>query len=94
MPARRKWLASGSLVTGRIQVDAGAQKALEKRHSLLAVGVRSVLEKFECGEVIEIAGESGDVFAVARAKVSSDAISGGNREKNVEVAHADEIVIL
>ncbi|WP_341839938.1 glutamate 5-kinase [Chitinophaga caseinilytica] len=94
MPARRKWLASGSLVTGRIQVDAGAQKALEKRHSLLAVGVREVLEKFECGEVIEIAGESGEVFAVARAKVSSDDLAGDSRAKNLEVAHADEIVIL
>ncbi len=92
MPARRKWLASGSLVTGRIQVDAGAQQALERRHSLLAVGVRQVLEKFECGEVIEIAGESGEVFAVARAKVSSESL--GQRAKNVEVAHADEIVIL
>lgn len=93
MPARKKWLASGSLVTGRLLVDEGAHKALEKRHSLLAVGVKQVLEKFECGEVFEIVNENEQVIAVARAKVSSDSLGGG-RTQNLEVAHADDIVLL
>ncbi|WP_343704434.1 glutamate 5-kinase [Chitinophaga sp.] len=94
MPARKKWLASGSLVTGRLLVDAGAQEALRKRHSLLAVGVTAVQEKFERGEVVEIADEKNNVIAVARAKVSSDMLDGNGRAKKLEVAHADEIVLL
>lgn len=94
MPARKKWLASGSLVTGRILVDAGAQQALLKRHSLLAVGVTAIREKFECGEVVEIADENNQVIAVARAKVSSVMLENNNRAKKLEVAHADEIVLL
>ncbi|UYQ94010.1 glutamate 5-kinase [Chitinophaga horti] len=92
MSARRKWLASGSLAIGKVQVDSGAQKALEKRHSLLAVGVKAVLEKFECGEVIEIVNEDNAVIAVGRAKVASDAVD--SKAQNLEVAHADEIVLL
>jgi glutamate 5-kinase len=94
MPARKKWLASGSLVTGRIQVDAGAQRALEKRHSLLAVGVQAVMEKFERGEVIEIVNEDNIAIAVGRAKISSDILDPEHKAQNTEVAHADDIVLL
>jgi glutamate 5-kinase len=94
MPARKKWLASGSLVTGRLQVDAGAQRALEKRHSLLAVGVKAVLEKFARGEVVEIVNEHNEAIAVARAKVSSDTLAVSKKIQNVEIAHADDIVLL
>ncbi len=94
MPARKKWLASGSLVTGRIQVDAGAQKALENRHSLLAVGVQAILEKFDRGEVVEIVNEAQEAIAVARAKLSSDVLAGGQKAQNLEIAHADDIVLL
>ncbi|MGN7820990.1 glutamate 5-kinase [Chitinophaga varians] len=94
MPARRKWLASGSLVTGRILIDAGAQQALESRHSLLAVGVKEVVEKFECGEVIEIINEDNIAIAVGRAKISSDILETNHKAQNTEVAHADDIVLL
>jgi glutamate 5-kinase len=94
MPARKKWLASGSLVTGRVLVDEGALTALQKRRSLLAVGILSVLEKFEGGEVFEIVDEEHNVIAVARAKVSSENISEDSRRQNMEVAHADDIVLL
>lgn len=94
MPARKKWLASGSLVTGRVLVDEGALTALQKRRSLLAVGVLTVLEKFECGEVFEIVDEEHNVIAVARAKVSSDILSEDGKVQNLEIAHADDIVLL
>lgn len=92
--ARRRWLASGSLVTGKIQVDKGAIKALQKRNSLLAVGVRSILEHFENGEVIEIQDEENNPVAVARTKISSDTLSKNLKAQNFEVAHADDIVLL
>ncbi|SFO96639.1 glutamate 5-kinase [Chitinophaga sp. YR627] len=94
MPARKKWLASGSLVTGRVLVDEGALAALQKRRSLLAVGVLTVLERFEGGEVFEIVDEEHNVIAVARAKVSSDLLSDEGKVQNLEIAHADDIVLL
>ena len=94
MPARKKWLASGSLVTGKVLVDAGALGALQKRRSLLAVGVLSVLDAFEEGEVFEIVDEEHNVIAVARAKVSSELLSEDNKLQNLEIAHADDIVLL
>ncbi len=94
MPARKKWLASGSLVTGRLLVDAGAGKAILRRRSLLAVGVRSVVEPFECGEVFEIVDDSDAVIAVARAKIASGQIMATTDRQNLEVAHANDIVLL
>lgn len=94
LPARKKWLASGSLVRGRIQVDAGAGKALQKRHSLLAVGISNVISPFENGEIIEILDEENNVIAVAEAKIDSSVLKSGVSLKNLEVAHADHIVLL
>lgn len=53
-----------------------------------------VLEKFECGEVFEIVDEKDEVIAVARAKVSSEVLASGSKAQNLEVAHADDIVLL
>jgi len=94
LPARRKWLASGSLVSGRIQIDAGAYRALQKRGSLLAVGIKKILTGFENGEIIEILDEQNNAVAVAKAKIASSALVHDHSLKNVEVAHADNIVLL
>ena len=94
IPARKKWLASGSLVTGRLQVDAGAQQALQNGKSLLAVGVTEIVEKFENGEVVEILDGQNQAIAVARARVASDEILLHQKIEKVTVAHADEIVLL
>ena len=42
---------------------------------------------------IEIVNEQEQMIAVARSKVSSKALAGG-RTQNLEVAHADDIVLL
>jgi glutamate 5-kinase len=94
IPARKKWLASGSLVTGRLQVDAGAQQALLNGKSLLAVGISNIIEKFENGEVFEIVDEQNQAIAVARARVASEDINLNQKTEKVTVAHADEIVLL
>ena len=94
LSARKKWLASGSLVSGRIRIDAGAFKALQKRHSLLAVGIIDVLSGFENGEIIEILDEENTAVAVAKVKVSSALLAVDLKIKNMEVAHADNIVLL
>ena len=92
--ARQKWLASGSLVIGSIMVDEGAQKALLKRKSLLAVGVKEVLAPFKEGEAIEITDIYKNVFAVARAKISSKELLNSDKQQKLLLAHADDIVLL
>lgn len=94
LSARKKWLASGSLVRGCVQIDAGACKALQKRGSLLAVGIKAVITDFENGEIIEILDEDNNVLAVAKSGIDSAILAGDTKIKNLEVAHADNIVLL
>jgi glutamate 5-kinase len=74
--------------------DAGAVKALQKRRSLLAVGLTAVRGDFDRGEILEIVDESGQPVAVAKARISSESLATHLRTPNVEVAHADDIVLL
>ena len=92
--ARQKWLASGSLIAGKVQVDSGASLALENRKSLLAVGIKKVIGVFEKGEVFEIIDEKKNVIAIGRARESSEVIIANLKTQNFEVANADDIVIL
>ncbi|TCD00091.1 glutamate 5-kinase [Pedobacter psychroterrae] len=94
IPARNKWLASGSLVTGRLMIDGGACEAIRKRKSLLAVGVQSVVTPFANGEIFEIIDDQSSIVAVALAKISSDMISHDSKQHNLEIANASDIVIL
>ncbi|MDR6782074.1 glutamate 5-kinase [Pedobacter africanus] len=94
VPARNKWLASGSLVTGRVKVDDGACEAIRKRKSLLAVGVLEVTEKFSDGEIFEITDKEQHIIAVARAKTSSEKMIENLKQHNLEIANASDIVIL
>ncbi len=93
LSARNKWLASGSLVSGRVKVDSGAYRAIKNRKSLLAVGIQDVSGSFSGGEVFEIVSEDDIPFAVARAKLSSQEVINKLNHQNVEVAHADDIVL-
>lgn len=92
LTARNRWLASGSLTTGKIHIDAGAANALAQRNSLLSVGIVQITGEFEAGEVVEIISPEGETLAIARTKIGfpSKHPSGG---KNI-VAHADDIVLL
>lgn len=94
LSARKKWLASGSIISGRIQIDSGATKALMKRHSLLAVGVIKLISDFEMDEMIEILDESSIPIAVAVSKIDSRLLTDKTKLKNLEVANADNIVLL
>ncbi len=62
--ARKQWLANQLQVRGRLTVDAGARRALlERRSSLLAVGVRRVDGQFERGEPVACVDEDGAEIA-------------------------------
>lgn len=94
LSARNRWLGSGSLVTARIRVDAGAVRALNQRKSLLAVGVRAVLGEFTAGEMVEILDEHDTAVAVARTRISSETLAQQLHQQNVDVANASDIVLL
>jgi glutamate 5-kinase len=92
--ARNKWLSSGSLISGKVLIDPGAAKALQSRKSLLAVGIQKVEGEFLKGEVIEICLESHETLALAQAACSSSFLLENTKTPNLEVAHADFIVLL
>ncbi len=94
LSARNRWLVSGSLVVGKIKIDAGAAQALQNRKSLLAVGVQEVEGDFEAGEVIEIIDQENAVVAVAQARESSVIITQNLKTQNFEIANANDIVLL
>jgi len=94
LSARNRWLGSGSLAVGQLRIDAGAVKALQQRKSLLAVGVKSVLSEFESGEMVDILDEQNSTIAVARSRISSTSLVQQLNQQNVEVANANDIVLL
>jgi glutamate 5-kinase len=94
LSARNRWLASGSLAVGQVRLDTGAVAAIQRRSSLLAVGIREVLGEFEAGEVIELIDEAGVAIAVAQTRLSAAALSTLPTRQNVEVANANDIVVL
>lgn len=94
LSARNRWLGSGGLISGKLRVDAGAERAILKRNSLLAVGVTDILGDFESGEIVEVNNPGGEAIAVARARVASTDLLKNLKTQNYEVANANDIVIL
>lgn len=94
LSSRQKWLSSGSLISGRLTLDAGAVHAITQRKSLLAVGVRRIKGTLERNEVIELADGQNNVVAIARVKRQAAEIANNLGTLNYEIAHADDIVLL
>jgi glutamate 5-kinase len=91
--SRQKWLASGSVTLGTINVDKGAARALQSRKSLLTVGIKKAEGKFADGEVVQIMDEEGIILGVAKARLDAASINKQLKSKNVIAAHADDIVL-
>ena len=107
MAARKKWLADHLQVRGRLQVDAGAVRALrEEGKSLLPVGVHDVAGEFERGEVVACLDPAG--AEIARGLVNYSAaevrrIAGQSSARiesilgyvdEAELIHRDNMVLL
>jgi glutamate 5-kinase len=69
--ARKAWLAGRLTIRGRIHVDAGAARALERGRSLLPAGATGVDGRFARGDVVDIVGP--DEQRLARGLVEYDA---------------------
>jgi len=59
MSPRKQWIGGTVRPHGRITIDAGAEKALHKGNSLLAVGVTKVEGHFGRGQVVNIISHDG-----------------------------------
>jgi glutamate 5-kinase len=92
-PAFKLWLRHGKRVVGRIEVDAGARRAVvEGGASLLAVGVIACEGDFRVGDGVEIVGPDGVAFARGIAAADETELAG--RPANVEAVHRDRLVLL
>lgn len=93
----KKVLSLATRPKGIIYVDKGAKEALLKRKSLLAVGVRYFEGTFEKGDIVNIVFESdkeNSLIAKGRVNISSVDLSKKIGIKDIEVIHADNIVLL
>jgi glutamate 5-kinase len=88
---RQKWLASGSITIGSIEIDEGAYKALQQRKSLLLVGVTKIDGAFGAGEVVQLIVPNGEIVGVAKMRFSASDLT--MKRKNMMIAHADNIVV-
>ncbi len=105
--ARKQWLANQLKISGKLYLDAGASKVIQKSGvSLLAVGVSNVEGNFQRGEVVSCISSEGS--EIARGLVNYDAlesqkIKGKTSEKfekilgyvdEAELIHRDNLVLL
>ncbi len=105
---RKLWIALGDAVHGTLVVDEGARAALvERGKSLLSVGIREVRGSFDYDDIVDVADETGHVFARGRAAAGSDLVAlavGKSREAVAAngilsvlagrpVGHRDELVL-
>jgi glutamate 5-kinase len=92
--AHKKWLGTGTLINGAIQIDSGAEKALLSGKSLLAVGIKKVISHFEANEIIEVLNEKMVQIAVAKCPHNSKTVTDNIQKQNFEVANANQIVLV
>lgn len=104
--ARKLWIGFAMPAVATVIVDAGARRALaEGGRSLLAVGVTAVKGQFERRDPIEIADQTGEVFAKGIARASAEETSRAlqARMQGAEtphdplagiVVHADDLVVI
>jgi glutamate 5-kinase len=107
IPARKRWLALGKRWGGaRIEIDAGAEKALlADGKSLLPSGVVTVEQEFEAGDLVSVCCSaveiarglvrysSGELDSVKGMKTGEITRTLGERQ-SYEVIHRDDMVLL
>ena len=92
--ARTKWLSSGNLVTGKLQITKEGVSDLSEGKSLKVVSVTKIIENFERGEIFEIQNGEGSSLAVARANISSKEIIEKIKDSTFDIATGPDIVML
>ena len=107
LTSRKRWIAYGHFLKGKIVVDKGAKRALlQERRSLLPSGVIEVKRKFEVGDSVSLLDEDNREFARGITYYSSQELEKIKGIKSHliksrlgykyydEVIHRDNLVIL
>jgi len=105
LSARKKWIAAGLKISGKLIVDSGASKALTNGSSLLPAGVVKIEGNFEKGDLIEICTQDGRKIASGLSSYNSQEINiiAGNKTRDIEgllgyvgrdeLIHRDDLVL-
>lgn len=93
MKQRIKWLESGNIVRGKVQITEEAHYGIEKGKQLLASDVAEIIEPFAKGEVFEILDNNQRSVAVARSLISSKRLELISKN-NQALAQPEEIILL
>lgn len=92
LPARKLWIAFAVRAAGRLRVDQGARRAIERGGiSLLAAGLVDVEGEFDRDDAVEIIDVDGVVFAKGLVRFAS---SEGTPDGSAVLVHADDLVVL
>jgi glutamate 5-kinase len=107
MEAKKRWLAYFQRPVGTISVNECAVPVIrEQGRSLLAVGVTDASGEFAAGEIVNIAGPDGVIFARGKTAYASEEIPAiaekqGEavaalypQRKRLEVVHRNDLVLL
>lgn len=94
MKQRTKWLASGNIVRGKVQIVKDALQGLNNGKELQASAVIEIIEPFAKGEVFEILDNKQRSIAVARSRVSSKELQGLILKNGEVLAQSEEIILL
>jgi glutamate 5-kinase len=104
---RMLWLAHATTARGRLELDAGAVKAvIDRRMSLLPAGIVSVDGDFSAGDPVDLCDENGSILARGLVNYASKELPGllGRSTRDLsrelgaayerEVVHRDDLVIV
>ncbi|RME83009.1 MAG: glutamate 5-kinase [Caldilineae bacterium] len=107
LESRKRWLLAGYTTSGRVQVDAGAVKALtEQGGSLLPIGITRVIGQFERGDTISICTEQDREIARGVVRYHAEDVRRikGHHSRHIEkilgyeygdaVIHRNDLIIL
>lgn len=86
--SRKRWIMGTLAVSGQVQIDAGAVRALKNGRSLLPVGVTKITGTFERGDTIAILDPDGREIARGLSGLDSEDAS------QVIGKHSDTILAL
>ncbi|RAO98617.1 hypothetical protein PW5551_09045 [Petrotoga sp. 9PW.55.5.1] len=103
---RKRWIYFSLKPKGELVVDEGAQDALLKGKSLLAVGIKEVSGEFSVGDLVNIVSQditiigkglvnySSEELKKFMGKKSTDILAKKNSQGPEEVIHRDNMVIV
>ena len=63
LESRKRFILSGTVSTGKIQIDSGATGALQNGSSLLPVGVTAIFGEFERGDTVAVINANNNELA-------------------------------